>query len=126
MNQPKMANVSFNYCYLIDKIVYRKEIEDASRWVREKMDWLEKLKDDDLGGEDYDDNVDLLRNASREAETRKMTVDALSNKVNVVKADVSDQVSIPSTFIVDPVKKARSFFDDFQTIQLFGRAHLEN
>ncbi len=78
------------------------------------MDWLEKLKDDDLGGEDYEDNVDLLRNASREAETRKMTVDALSNKVNVVKADVSDQVLIQPSLMAH--WKDRSFFDSWKTI----------
>ena len=68
----------------------KNEIEEASQWVKEKLDWLQKLKDDDLA-EDYDDNVDLLRNAFKEAETRKMTIDSLFNKVSVVKADVSEK-----------------------------------
>ena len=65
--------------------------QSVSRWLNgQDFDiWLQKLKDDDLN-EDYDDNVDLLRNAFKEAETRKMTVGALTNKVNVVKADVSN------------------------------------
>ena len=68
----------------------KKEIDEASLWVKEKLDWLQKIKEDDLS-EDYEDTVDLLRSASKEAETRKMTVDSLFNKVSVIKADISEK-----------------------------------
>ena len=97
----------------------KNEIDEASLWVKEKMDWIQKLKDDDLN-EDYDDNVDLLRNAFKEAETRKMTVGALTNKVNVVKADVSnseyDQLSNCVTKLSDNhaalLKKLKEFLEE--------------
>ena len=47
----------------------KKEIDEASNWVKEKVEWLQKLKEEDLS-EDYEDTVDLLRNATKEAETR--------------------------------------------------------
>jgi ElaB/YqjD/DUF883 family membrane-anchored ribosome-binding protein len=68
----------------------KKEIEAASQWVKEKADWLDKIREEDLA-EDDEDSVDLLRNGYKEAETRKLTVDSLFNKVSVIKADVSDK-----------------------------------